>query len=264
MDFSYEIYRLLPKSKEYLASGAYLPLPKPIVLRIIERGINEGLLIEKGGIIYPSQRLREVFLEIPKKQKKCKVEECKNFIKSHSKANFYQAVELLDFEEQPLKCLIEDFPLVQNFKYLFAGIGDCLIDCLEEIAPIDKEQFTLIDIDKELVEFYRKKGYKAYWSDIRFLSDSIIPQSPFDVVVSYHIEYFQTYENVSFAYTNLKNFGYLYLKFATAELEDKADFYSIIETLWHFKFWVVEFNRAYIKAIKIENKDFWDYFFLIK
>lgn len=264
MDFPYEIYKLLPRSVEYLKYIPYLPLHRSIALKLLEEGKEKGLLKEKKGIIYPTERLKKKFLPIPKKKETCNIEWCKNFIKTHSKENFYQAVELLDFTEHPLNWLIEDFPLVKLFKYLFAGIGDCFIDCLEEIADIDKNQFTLIDIDKDIVNYYLNKGYKAYWGDIRFLYNAIIPESPFDVVVSYHIEYYQTYENISFAYTNLKNWGYLYLAFASAELEDREDFYSVFEILWHFHFWIVEFNRAYIKAIKIEDEEFWNSFLKVK
>jgi len=260
MEFPYEIYKFLPRNIEYFNSS-YFPLPQLIVVKLIEKAKYEKLLKEKNRVIFPSPQLKEKFTPIPKKKKWCMVKKCQEFLRQNSKPNFYQAITHLNFKEYPLSHLIEDFPLIKSFKYLFVGIGNCLIDCLEEIADIDKRQFTLIDIDKDIVNYYRNKGYKAYWGDIRFLYNAIIPESPFDVVVSYHIEYYQTYENISFAYTNLKNWGYLYLAFASAELEDKGDFYAVMETLWHFHFWIIEANWTYIKAIKIEDEEFWNSFF---
>jgi len=257
MDFPFDLYRLLPKPYEYFEKGFYFPLPKFEILRLLEKGLKEGLLKIDKNIIYPNFRL-----ELAKKLKAdCNSQECFEFIKNHSKENFYQASVSENFNRGYLKKFLEEIPLVKSYKYLSIGEGHCLVDCLIETTDLDKEQFLIFDIDEDIVNFYRKRGFKAFYGDARFLSDYFIPKAPFDIVFSYHIEFFQTEEVVSLANTNLKNYGIFYLAFASAELEDEEDFYSVFKTLWRYKFWIVEYNPFYIKAIKMENSPYWEKFF---
>jgi len=243
----YELYEVLPKEREYFEESNYAFLPRQVMLRLIDDGLKRGELELRNGLIFARKRLTP----IERVKKECYPAECINYILNNSKTEFYQG-RFVEFKNKYLRRLIKDIPLVKEYQYLWVGAGHCIIDCLEELTDGElKDNFWILDIDEDVVNFYRKRNYRAYYSDIRFLSNAIIPYSNFDVVISYHIEFYQTYEILKFIAGNIRDWGTLYLSFAYAELEDKEDFYSIFETLDHFNFNIVEFTPFYIKAIKL-------------
>jgi hypothetical protein len=254
MSIPYELYKLLPKPLEFFEYYSYFSLPKTIVQSEVRKGLEKGLLSLRKGYVYPA---KVFYRELQKVKNSCSPKECIKYIIQTSKSKYYQAKVFPSFKKGYSSRLVNDIPKVEGFVYLFVGAGNCIVDCLTEMYPFRKEQFVLIDIDKDIVGFYKERGFNAYFGDIRFISDAITPFYA-DVIVSYHIEYFQTVDNIQFASIHLKNFGYLYLFFASSELEDKHDFYLVTETLFHYKFWVTEITPLYIKAIKIEDQQFWE------
>jgi hypothetical protein len=118
----------------------------------------------------------------------------------------------------------------------------------------------VIDIDEQIVNYYLGKGFKALKGDVRFLRNSILPDAPFDVVISYQIEWFQTIPIMEFIYANLANYGELLLNFPTAELEGKTEYFLVLEALFNFRFWITELNPLFIRATKLDIPDFWNEF----
>jgi len=234
---------------------AYLPVPNPFVFEMLERG--EFLKTERG--IVPKTRPKFELKSFT--EGKLEPEECFRWLAERSKGHYYQAKDFFSFTDFPLGKHLSDFPVSTSFKYLFVGGGNCLPEFLRINFFDDPENLFVLDVDDEVLEYYRGKGYKHVWrADTRFLKNAILPHSPFHVIVSYHVEYFQTVPLVSLAHNNLVNFGYLYLLFASAELEDRFDFEIVLQTLWKHRFWIVEFNPFFIKAVKLDGFRFWKEF----
>jgi hypothetical protein len=271
MQFPYEIYRFLPANIKWFENTYYFSLPNLITKQLIRKGLEENLLTLKGEILYPTEELKEQFKEIkPNREIDWKkIEDCIEKLFKNSKEEFYQAkyVEDIVFKNPYFKQFELVFPLIENWKYLFIGEGHCFIPYFLE-KGLKKEQVEIVEIDERIVEYFSKKGIKAYNSDARLLSHSVLPKAPYNVIVSYHIEYYQTYELVKLAQSNLAKYGYLYL-FLTQSEEDQtfADLILVFETLYKFGFWINFLNPFIIQAIYIgfeELINFWEEYLELK
>jgi hypothetical protein len=263
MPFPYEIYKFLPVEKEWLFRNVYFPLPQNITKEIIKKAEEEKFVFTENGIVYPSPELKQKFQPIELKENINfeNIKTCLKFMEKNFNPEFYQAIVQKErvFNNPYFKQFDLNFPYLKNFKYLFVGEGHCFVEYFLE-KGLSKEQIDIIDIDSKIVNYFKSRGLNAYQSDARLLSFSLLPKAPYDVIISYHIEYYQTFELVKLAQTNISKYGYFYL-FLTLS-EDKMtfrDFYLILKTLYKFGFWINYINPFIIQSIYIGFNNYWNF-----
>ncbi len=247
-DFPIEIEKFLPISLDMLLIRFHIP--NVLTANYIRKGLEKGKIRIENGVVVP---VKEKKTNTPSDFK----ERIKNILSELSKLNkekyyqtsspYVQDTEILTERIESLLFFLKR-DISEDFSYLLAGDGTGISTLITSFG-VPKERIVIIDIDKEVVNLYRKNGFVALRGDIRFLKDFLLPFNA-DFLWTYHIEEFQTKEIVSFADTNLKPYGVWYSYISQGETERKK-VYEILEFIEKSGFIVSFFDGLFFRAVKI-------------